>query len=83
MAEGRPQLYKIRRLVRETTLTGFEEYFQYMTNHDEEHPSWDKYALDGWSTTSLKEAQRMCEHIKVKNRDHRVLYHAVVPYNGG
>lgn len=71
MPEGRPQLYKIRRLVKDFDT----ERYEYLTSEGK----WVTLSMDGLAYTKYGEAVMYCDHLKMHNKDPKVLYHSVVP----
>ena len=89
-AGDRVQLYKIRRLVAPlvepgTHLEDPPSHYEYVSNaagHTVDRYAdikWTRDRIDAYAFTKYSEAQRICERLKVLNKDPNVLYHAVVP----
>ena len=74
MAGDRPKLYKIRRCVKRED--GKDEYYEW---YDFPHGRWVDLEMDGFGFIAYQQAMKICESMKVKNQDPRVLYHSVVP----
>lgn len=70
-----PQNYKIRRLVKKDG----KEVYEWYTVGASPNPYWQPLQLDGYLYTDFKQANTLCERMKVKNRDPNVIYHSVVP----
>lgn len=70
MTGERPQLYKIRRLVK----AGTRQHYQWWTR-----AGWALQQIDGEAFTSTASALKIVEQLKVKNKDPDVIFHSVVP----
>jgi hypothetical protein len=70
------QNYKIRRLrrIEGTRREVFEWYHKQGLDW-----KWESDSIDAYLFTDYKGAIRICEQIKVNNRDPQVIYHSVVP----
>lgn len=67
----RPQLYKIRRLLKAGPM---REHYQWWTRD-----GWALDQIDGEAFTSIAAAQKIVEPMKAKNKDPDVIFHSVVP----
>ena len=71
MAEGRPQLYKVRRTHRSGGYT-------WLANNGLA-TTWVKEPIDAFAFTSYVEATKVCDRHKMQSRRPDVIYHSVVP----
>jgi hypothetical protein len=80
MPEGRPQLYKIRRLIKKDGQDVYEYVGDFKGPIDKYScATWVELQIDGYPFTHISEARRFCEKLKLLNDDSDVIFHSVVP----
>jgi hypothetical protein len=73
---GRPQLFKVRRLLK----VDDKEVFNWLVGFYANEMVWGSEPMDAYAFTDYKLAQQQCERAKNgKLRHPRAIYHTVVP----
>jgi len=79
MPGERPQLYKIRRLTRGFGVGAGSHYEWLAKLPTDDNFEWAELEMDGYAFVNQPVAVKVCERIKVRQRDPQAIFHAVVP----